>query len=734
MILRGFIAGLGLLVATPLLAEVAQVDSGEHGDFTRIVVEASDSSNWMLGRTDDGYALQMPDVVTGYDLRAAFEKIPKDRIVSLWQDPNNGQLRLALACACHVIAFEFRPGIVVMDIRNGPAPKESAFENVLPGGESVEKAASSDDIGSLETASADPVPPAYDWVALERSAAATDQQPVLPMDLPTGEVSLDPLRDALLGQISKGAASGVIEIAEGEQKPKEAIGGTTEGPWSRISAGELPGLAIGDARPKDKSLTSDGKACLGDKELDVSAWGSGDKPGAEIGLARMGMLAEFDAPSEEAILRSVKYHLFLGFGAEARQFLSFLGTTAPESANILTAMSYIVDDQAPAANPFQGMQGCDSNAALWANLAEHQLSGLLPGTNVEALARAFSQFPPHLRKLFGGVLIDRLLAEGDGETARKLRDSILRLPTDGDPDVALMDAKFQLSEGHDERAAELAEDVMSESGPLTAEAAVTLVEAAFQGDRQVDPDLPGTLAVFLRDARQTSFEAPVLRATILAYAMAKDFEPAVDLDAPDMETSSDLWSMLESEAVDEVFLTSAAKMSAQQPVVRVEVGDAVAQRLLELGFPDLALPWITPFGADSSVERRLLAARALLATGDAVAAGSLLEEMDGPDAGMLRAEADIQLGQLQSAAEELAKAGDSEASQRAVTWTQDWDLIEETGPENWKAAAELRTTPSADPSASGALARSAALIDESEKARMTLEALLAEAAVPAPSQ
>lgn len=733
MILRGFIAGLGLLVATPLLAEIAQVDSGEHGEFTRIVVEASDSSNWMLGRTDDGYALQMPDVVTGYDLRAAFEKIPKDRIVSLWQDPDNGQLRLALACACHVIAFEFRPGIVVMDIRNGPAPKESAFEKVLPGSDPAEKAISSDEVDPVETAS-EPVSADYDWVELERSATDTDQQPVLPMNLPTGEVSLDPLRDALLGQISKGAGDGVIDIAEGEQRPKTSSDGATEGPWSRIGSGELPGLAVGGTRPKDKSLTGDGRACFGDEELDVSSWGSGKKPGAEIGLARMGMLAEFDAPSEDAILRSVKYHLFLGFGAEARQFLSFLGTAAPESSNILTAMSYIVDDQAPAANPFHDMQGCDSNAALWANLAEHQFTGILPGTNVEALARAFSQFPPHLRKLFGGKLIDRFLAEGDGETARKLRDSILRLPTEGDPDVALMDARFQLSEGHDERAAELAEGVMSESGPLTVEAAVTLVEAAFQGDRKVDPDLPATLAVFLRDARQTSFEASVLRATILAYAMARDFQPAVDLDAPDMETFSDLWSMLEAEAVDEVFLTLAAKASAQQPDVRVEVGDAVAQRLLKLGFPDLALSWIKPFSADSSVERRLLAARALLATGDAVAARSLLAGMEGPDAGMLRAEADIQLGQPQSAAEELAKAGNSEAGQRAVTWTQDWDLIKETGPESWKAAAELRTPPLADPSASGALARSAALIDESEKARMTLEALLAEAAVPAPSQ
>ncbi len=84
---------------------------------------------WALGRTEDGYELGLPASVTSFDLTRAFEKIPRNRLAALWQDPQTGRLRFSLACACHAFAFEFRPDIVVIDIRSGPAPAESAFRS-----------------------------------------------------------------------------------------------------------------------------------------------------------------------------------------------------------------------------------------------------------------------------------------------------------------------------------------------------------------------------------------------------------------------------------------------------------------------------------------------------------------------------------------------------------------------------------------------------------------------------
>lgn len=110
---------LAPLAGAPALAEVAVVRGGEHPDFTRIVVEATQTGDWRLGRTDDGYALQLDDAVTGFDLTQAFSRIPRDKVSALWRDPKSGQLRFSLSCPCYAAAFEFRPGIVVIDIKPG---------------------------------------------------------------------------------------------------------------------------------------------------------------------------------------------------------------------------------------------------------------------------------------------------------------------------------------------------------------------------------------------------------------------------------------------------------------------------------------------------------------------------------------------------------------------------------------------------------------------------------------
>src|SRR5690606_2074826 len=282
------LVALFLVLAGPLLAETARVTGGEHADFTRLVVEAKGSGDWRFGRSADGYELALGPAVTGYDVTAAFEKIPRDRIAAPWRDPQTWRLRFALACACHAIAFEFRPGIVVIDIRSGPPPEGSGFEAAL-------------DPSAAEPAEAPAEPAAgYDWLAIARDKSPAD--PALP--LPTGEVSLDPLRDALLAQIGRGVAEGVVEVAEDGPAPKAGANRVDDGPWSRVSVGEMPGLKAGADRDLAGGLTAAGQSCIPDRQLDIAGWGLPGPVPAQIGLGRSGMLGEFDAPVPEAILRA----------------------------------------------------------------------------------------------------------------------------------------------------------------------------------------------------------------------------------------------------------------------------------------------------------------------------------------------------------------------------------------------------------------------------------------------
>lgn len=711
---------LALLAAFPVRAEVALVTGGEHADFTRLVVEAKTIGDWRFGRSADGYELILGPAVTGYDVTRAFEKIPRDRITAIWRDPDSGRLRFSLACACHAVAFEFRTGIVVIDIRSGPPPEGSAFETALDQPSAADTAARGEVDGEEAAEPEQPRPAGgYDWIAIARNRPA-DPAPALP--LPTGEVSLDPLRDALLAQIGRGVAEGVVEVAEGGAAPKAGANSVDDGPWSRVAIGEMPGLKVGTDRDPAGGLTAEGQSCIPDKDLDVAGWGLTGPIPAQIGLGRSGMLAEFDAPVSEAILRAARFHIHLGFGAEARQYLGLLGEERNDQAALLDAMARIVDEEAVAGSPLDGQESCDTAAALWATLARRD-QPLLPRTNGPAAARSFSALPPHLRRHLGPALVDLFLAAGDEPTARIVRDAILRLPDEGSPDVALMEARYHLAGGQGEEAGAIAAGVMADGGPAGPDAAVVLVEAAFRGTRQLDPKLPLALDAFLRDAKGTAQEPRLLRARVLAAAMTSDHATAFALVDRAPDTFADLWSLAVDAASDDLFLDQAARQAAKHPPLAGATARQLAERLMSLGFPDLALQWLGPVDGSGDEALRLLAARARLALRDAPAALALLKDINSSEAAHLRAEATLQLGDEWAAAQALMDAGAVDEAQRILTWTQDWPLVGAEGPKDWRGAAALLDPPAEAPAA-GPLARGAALADESAAARATIEALL----------
>src|SRR5690606_1700870 len=149
---------------------------------------------------------------------------------------------------------------------------------------------------------------------------------------------------------------------------------------------------------------------------------------------------------------------------EARQYLGLLGEERNDQAALLDAMARIVDEEAVTDSPFDGQESCDTAAALWATLARRD-QPLPPRTNGPAAARSFSALPPHLRRHLGPALVDIFLAAGDEPTARIVRDAILRLPDEGSPDVALMEARYHLAGGQGKEAGAIAAGVMADGGP-----------------------------------------------------------------------------------------------------------------------------------------------------------------------------------------------------------------------------------------------------------------------------
>ncbi len=713
-----------LLGPAAVCAETARIISGEHEDFTRLVVEMPAAVDWQLGRTATGYEFVIKGTTQPtYDMTGVWDRIPRSRLQALWADPESGALRMTMSCPCHAFPFEYRPGMIVIDMRDGPAPKGSAFELALDGSD----VAVAD--GSKETADAKPVSVAgtvYNWLDPVNAGISEKavSRPEIP--LPTGNVSLNPLRDELLEQISRGAAEGVVDMTLPGKAPTVAEVSRDGLPWSRIRIGEMPGVEARTARTSEPQMQPDGSACQPDASLAIGDWGTDEPASVQLANARAGLLSEFDVPDPEAVKHTMRAHLFLGFGAEAIQYAAFLDPQpADDDLRLYTDMARIIDGLENPSSAFSPMLNCDGPAALWAALLHTRLpTG--PGVNPAAIVRSFAALPPHLRNHLGPELAEKLLDRGNAEEARMIRDAMARTPWVAAEEIELMEAKADLSHGNLDVAATRADAAIA-GGADGIEAVLTLVEVAFRKGEPVTPELAEMARSFLNETKGSERESSVRRALVLALGLSGQTSAAMEEVTHLPLVVSELWQVVSARANDDSFLEFAVVPAGSLPPQTVPaVATMVADRLVSLGFAEAALVWLGPVDDTADPERRIIAARAEQARGDARRALALLQGLDGTVVESLRAEALVQLGTLDVAAAALRTAGDDEAAGRLMTWQRNWARLAEDGPAAWQTAAGFAVADR--PAETGLLAQGEALLADSQSARQAVADLLAAVA------
>jgi hypothetical protein len=695
-------------------AQTARVISGEHSDFTRLVIELPEAADWMVGRTAMGYGFTtLAPIQPGYDLSGVWDRIPRTRLQALRVDPESGALLLALACVCHVFPFEYQPGMVVLDVRTGPAPTGSVFEA------NMTRAAP---LKLRDPPPFAPVETVYDWLGGPLKAPV--RAPSVPLRLSLGreDPSLDPLREELLLQLSRGAVDGVVDMVLPEKRREPELLGMGDLSGALIRIGELPGLEVGN-----DSLEADeeGNQCIRDEAIDLPNWGDGRPPLDLLAAARAGLYQEFDALSPEALETAVRLHLYLGFGAEARQYAALLADEENEvDLSPLLSMARLIDGEVDPTSPFASMLGCDGSAALWAALAH---SSLPTGAAVDtkAVVRSFQALPPHLRRHLGPRLAS-LLLQRDAEAARMIRDAFQRTPGSPAGAVALMDAEADLNASRPGAALNHAETAVLEDG-AGLQGLVALVEAHFRSGVPLAPEVSHSLMA-LRDVSGED-KARHERALVLALVLSGHVEEAFALASPDRPYSADLWRALMQQGDDNAFLAQAVLRQVEAPPkVDAEVGLAIADRLAGLGFYDAALIWLGATDASATLERRIATARAQLGLGNAREVLQLLSGADGVEAQGLLVKAYQELGAYEAARRLLVEAGKPEESNRLAAWDRDWDALKAGGSQIWAEASAL--VEPAQAVAQGLLGEGRDALDDSAAARSAILALLAE--VPSP--
>jgi hypothetical protein len=723
-------------LSTPALSDTARVLSGEHGAFTRLVIELPGETGWRMGRLGQGYAFATDRTEQPmFDLTGVWQRIDKARLAALDVDPVSGRLQLQLACDCHVFPFEYQPGVIVLDIRPGEAPVASAFEAdfVVP---AVVRDAGEGrpETGAYTWLTPDLTPGLTSGLTPGRTGVPSEKVAGLPLPLATGPVSLGPLRDALLEEVARGAADGVVDMAlplPGRSGAAPDLSGPL--PWATLRIGEAPGLAVMDPDAFVEA-TLPMAACTPDPMLDVTAWGEGKTALEVLAEARTGLYGEFDAPDPEAVTRSVRQLLYLGFGAEARQHAALFPDGAEAGdLEIYRSVARIIDLETDPETPFAAMLDCDGAAALWAALARDRLP-FGPGVNRDAILRAFQALPPHLRRHLGPALAEKFLALADADAARMIRDAVERTPEADPATLALMDASAKLHHGDSAGAVQDAETAMTLAGGDAA-SLVTLIEAHLEALRPVEPEVTLALQAVSGESRGTGAGPAVERALVLALALSGQTDAAFQEPAATDAVLGDLWRVAAVRASDDDFLRHAVLPETDPPDgVAADVRETIADRLLTLGFPDAALAWIGPVGPGDGGDLRLLAAEAELARDNASQAVALLQGLTGPKADALRAGALQQLGDLPAAETALIAAGDPAKATRLALWEADWsdpspEALDPASP--WHPAAR-HAAAAPMPATGGLLARGTALALQAQDAEAAIKALLLSVPSPDP--
>ncbi len=746
MIRRVALLLIALVAAGPAGAEPARVSSGDHPDFTRIVIQYAAPVNWSIGRTPDGYELRLADTAAQYDLSRVFDQIGKDRLAAIWSDPDSGALHFGIGCACFVMPFEFRPGTIVVDIRKGAPPKGSSFEIPLDGGKAAELTPRPVIRPKKRPASNEPAPEpapeapqlAYDWTALRSPSPQEPAGGGFAQALSaehTVDLDLEPLRQSLVEQLSRGATQGIVEMA----KPKvtESMPETEANPSVEIRLGDAPNLVVRQKGESISPLTAEGLQCIEDEKLNLADWAEDTPISEQIGPVRADLIGEFDIPNPEAVERAVKFDLSIGFGAEARALMRAFPTTQ-EDAAIWQSLARILDGEPDPDPVFAGMAACDTSAALWSVLADPET---LAVGQVEkaAILRGFSSLPNHLRRQLGPTLVERFLTMQDLGTAIALRDAVLRGTAEPGPEVELMQAAIDRAGGFPSASEQRLEAVAAESGPNTTDALAALVIQRAELGQDVSFDQVQTLEEYTKERVGSEGEKKFNLALTLAYAASGDFQQSFDRLAADPEAAPTFWQILGVAGPDSALISlSTLDRGQKPPVAAKKAASLIATRMLKLGLADQAARWLDLVEAPPP----LLAARVELANGRPQQALDLVTADDQPAAFPVRVEALRALGDEMAVAALFAEAGMTEEHWQTVSRMRDWESLAASGPEVWKTAAQKLIGPTAaDPAPDaqatadqviGPLARSEALIADSAGTRDAITALLGSVKSPAP--
>lgn len=753
-------------------SETVVLRSGEHADFSRLVLQLNGQPKWEIGRVSQGYELRIFSEGIDFDTGGVFERISGERITGFAR-PSQERLVIKTSKGYHLDAFELRAGQIVIDIKNGPAPSNSVFEAALNNrqkrpemSESRANTASQrqSNLGmfdqSVPSILGDPKENSQHSSNYE-SALETFSLPMLinsprisndaplPLELPAERTErVIQMESALIEQLSRAASQGLIvaDIADPQAAIQEIIAPQAKSARANTLPDDPPPGDLSHVRVKTRvdldsreaigkpMLSTSGKECLPATKFDISDWGPKVAPYLDLAEYRGALIGEFDTADSDKVGDLARYYIFLGFGAEAKSTLREFGVIARD-ADLLASMAEIMDQgQASSLGRLKGQLSCNTPSAMWSVLAAARIE---KGDKINRVAvlQAFSALPLHLRRHLGPILSKRFLAIDDTDTVGSIRGAIQRAPGEHGAGFEMLDAKLELSLGHDDVAIRKLESLVRDGGSLASEALATLMKAKLAASeaipkRMIEDAIASSFAI-----QNTPLGSELTALAVAATIQNGDAGEALDLiahaareDAVESETlmllTNDAYLSLARNADDIEFMRRSLSPLAWDNISDLDSKPrrAIATRMLDLGFADEARDVLNVVQETPEREDRFLFARAALMQGSAQVAVGYLAGIDGVEAELMRARA-FQAAKDETRAAEIFEGLDKISEAARSAWRGgDFSRVERIGSPQEQTVASLANEQPPNPELG--LEKNRTLLAQSAASRAALNELI----------
>lgn len=581
----------------------------------------------------------------------------------------------------------------------------------------------------------------------------------------------DRVRDsqgAILQQIGRAATQGLLEpraellpdvgdIEMGESAPSPDVVQTTRANEQMMDKGPAEGMSepannitINAQTSMDQAMSErlniamqDGQTpgCMNPARVDAAAWAKDAPFIDQIGALRSDIIGEFDQPVPGAIKKLARFYVHFGFGAEAAQVMTMLPKEAQPDAALLAMVNILEEGHDGANSVLGGYMDCDPLVAVWSLLSYEKVPGNEP-IDPDGIVRGILNFPVHLRAHVGPIVGEKLRVAGYPGAADHIARALLRNEDTKSTAAAFLNSvNYNVGPDDGPSEAELGE-VIADNGQPSAEALLLLINTRLDADTPMSEDMAQLAGAYTTELRDVPMGQEMARAYILSLAVSGMMDNAfVELDrltgagpVPLDGTLSDLMDLVARKADDPTFLThTIGASSAARFAIDDTVGNAVASRLINLGFPDQADAFVAPMAlGEAERARKLIRAEiALINEKPRQAELELLGET-GDDVMAMIARARSMAGEHNAAQNIFAQINAQEDAERQAFLDGDWDTLQGSADPVIAAVAERQTAPAAaaDEEVNQVLARNSAMIEDSQVMRAEIEALLSGVSIP----